>query len=78
MATAKRKKESPRPNSINRKSAMDKLLDTMRNIIEDGACDMTAKELKESERKFHAIADRVAARKQRREAVSSKPQPAEP
>jgi hypothetical protein len=68
MATAKRKKESARPTSINRKPAMDTLLDTMRTIIEDGARDMTAKELKESEEKLNAALDRaVAARKRRRE-----------
>jgi hypothetical protein len=54
--------------STNRKSAMDTLLDTMKDIIEDGARGMTPKELKESEKKFNAALDRaVAARKRRRE-----------
>jgi hypothetical protein len=52
MATAKRKKESAVPNSIRGESAMDKLLATMRDVIEEGARGMTPKELQESERKF--------------------------
>ena len=49
---------------IKRKSAMDTLLDTMRNVIEDGAREMTPKERQESEKKFNAALDRaVAARK---------------
>jgi len=47
---------------------MDTLLDTMRNIIDEGARGMTPKELEESEKKFNAAIDRaVAARKRRRE-----------
>lgn len=47
---------------------MDTLLDTMRDVIEEGARGMTPKELKESEKKFNAALDRaVAARKRRRE-----------
>ena len=68
MATAKRKKEPARPTSIGGKSATDKLLDTMRGVIEDGARGMTPKELEDSERKFNLALDRaVASRKRRRE-----------
>ena len=68
MATVKRKKESATPTSIRGKSATDKLLDTMRSVIEDGAREMTPRELEESEKKFNAVLDRaVAARKQQRE-----------
>jgi hypothetical protein len=68
MATAKRKKEAALPTSIRGKSATDRLLDTMRNVIEEGAREMTPKELEESERKFNAALDRaVASRKRRRE-----------
>jgi hypothetical protein len=68
MATAKRKKESAQPTSIRGESAMNKLLGTMRDVIEEGARGRTPKELEESERKFNAALDRaVASRKQRRE-----------
>ena len=47
---------------------MDKLLDTMRGVIEEGARGMSPTELEESERKFNAALDRaVASRKRRRE-----------
>lgn len=47
---------------------MDKLLDTMRDVIDEGARGMTPQELKESEKKFNAALDRaVASRKRRRE-----------
>ena len=68
MATAKRKKESASPTSIRGESAMDKLLGTMRDVIEDGARGMTPKEMEASERKFNAALDRaVASRKRRRD-----------
>ena len=68
MATAKRKKESAPPTSISHKSATDKLLDTMRDMIEEGARGMTPKELEDSERKFNLALDRaVASQKRRRE-----------
>ena len=68
MATAKRKRESASPTSIRHKSATDKLLDTMRDMIEEGARGMTPKELEDSERKFNlALGRAVAARKRRRE-----------
>ena len=68
MATAKRKKESAAPTSIRHKSATDKLLDTMRGIIGEGAREMTPTELEDSERKFNNALDRaVASRKRRRE-----------
>ena len=54
--------------STKHKSAMDTLLDTMRDVIDEGACGMTPKEREESEKKFNAALDRaVAARKRRRE-----------
>jgi hypothetical protein len=68
MATAKLKQKSAPPTSIRGESAMDKLLDTMRDVIEEGARGMTPKELDESERKFNAALDRaVASRERRRE-----------
>lgn len=68
MATANRKKALAAPTSIKRRSATDTLLDTMRDIIEDGARGMTPKERLESEKKFNAALDRaVASRKRRRE-----------
>ena len=68
MATAKRKKEPALTTSIAGESATNRLLDTMRDIIEEGARGMTPKELEESERKFNAALDRaVASRKRRRE-----------
>ena len=68
MATAKHKKESALTTSITGESATNRLLDTMRDIIEEGARGMTPKELEESERKFNAALDRtVASRKRRRE-----------
>lgn len=61
-------KACPERKSNGRKSATDTLLDTMRDVIEDGARGMTPKERKESEKKFNAALDRaVAARKRRRE-----------
>ena len=68
MANAKRKKVSAAPTSIKGKSAMDALLDTMRDIIEDGAREMTPRERQESEKNFSFALDRaVASRKRRRE-----------
>jgi hypothetical protein len=52
--------------SVKRKSAMDTLMDTMRDVIEDGARGMTAKERQESEKKFNAALDRAAAARKRR------------
>ncbi len=47
---------------------MDTLLDTMKDVIDEGARGMTRKEREESEKKFNAALDRaVAARKRRRE-----------
>jgi hypothetical protein len=61
-------KACPERKSNGRKSAMDTLLDTMKNVIEDGARGMTPKEREESEKKFNAALDRaVASRKRRRE-----------
>jgi hypothetical protein len=54
--------------STKHKSAMDTLLDTMKDVIDEGARGMTPKERDESEKKFNAALDRaVAARKRRRE-----------
>jgi hypothetical protein len=47
---------------------MGVLIKAMRDVIDDGARGMTLKELKTSEKKFNAAADRaVAARKRRRD-----------
>lgn len=51
---------------VKRKSAMDTLLDTLRNVIDEGARGMTPKELAESEKKFNAALDRVVAARKRR------------
>jgi hypothetical protein len=68
MATAKPKKVSAQPTSIKGKSAMNQLLDTMRDVIDDGARGMTPKELADSERNFNSALDgAVASRKRRRE-----------
>jgi hypothetical protein len=68
MAIANRKKASTMPASKKGKPAMDTLLGTMRDIIENGASGMTPKEQQESEQKFNAALDRaVASRKRRRE-----------
>lgn len=54
--------------SAKHKSAMDTLLDTMKDVIDEGARGMTPKEREESEKKFNAALDRaVASRKRRRE-----------
>jgi len=54
--------------STNHKSAMHTLLDTMKDVIDEGARGMTPKEREESENKFNAALDRpVGARKRRRE-----------
>ena len=46
---------------------MDALLDRFADIIDSGAEKMSPSELRESEKRFNEIADRVAARKRRRE-----------
>ena len=54
--------------STKHKSAMDTLLDTVKDVIHEGGRGMTPKEREESEKKFNAALDRaVAARKRRRE-----------
>jgi hypothetical protein len=68
MPKANRKKGSGMATSAKPKSAMDALLNTMRDVIEDGARGMTPKEREESEKKFNSALDRaVASRKRRRE-----------
>ena len=68
MPNINRKKGPGMATSAKRKSATDTLLDTMRDVIEDGARGMTPKERKASEKKFNAALDRaVVARKRRRE-----------
>jgi len=55
-------------SAAKRKSAMDELLDSFGEVIDSGAEKMNDEELRESEKKFNEIADRVAAsRKRRRE-----------
>ena len=46
---------------------MDKLLDSFAEVIDSGAEKMNPSELRESEKRFNEIADRVASRKRRRE-----------
>jgi hypothetical protein len=53
--------------AVSRKSAMDELLDSFEEIVDSGAEKMTPSELRESEKRFNEIADRVVARKRRRE-----------
>jgi hypothetical protein len=68
MRNTNRKKGPGMATSAKRKSATDTLLDTMRDVIEDGARGMTPKERKESEKNFNAALERAfAARKRRRE-----------
>jgi len=68
MPKTDRHKPRAASSALKPESAMDTLLDTMRNIIDEGARGMTPKELEESEKKFNAAIDRaVAARKRRRE-----------
>lgn len=56
MATSS-KKQNP---------ALDKLLDTLEEVIQDGAKGMNAKERRDSEEKFNAALDRAAAARTRR------------
>ena len=68
MANGNRKKGPGMATSTKHKSAMDTLLDTMKDVIDEGARGMTPKERKQSEKNFNAALNRaVAARKQRRE-----------
>jgi hypothetical protein len=68
MSNGYRKTVSKTATSVKRKSGIDTLLDTMRDVIEDGGRGMTPKQCKESEKKFNAALDRaVAARKRGRE-----------
>jgi hypothetical protein len=68
MPNRKHKEGSGMATSTRQKSAMDTLLDSMRDVIDEGARGMTPKELAESEKKFNAALDRaVGARKRRRE-----------
>jgi hypothetical protein len=46
---------------------MDELLNKFAEVIDSGAEKMSPAELRESEKKFNEIADRVASRKRRRE-----------
>jgi hypothetical protein len=46
---------------------MDELVDSFAEVIDSGAEKMSPSELRESEKKFNEIADRVASRKRRRE-----------
>ena len=53
---------------VKQKSAMDELLDSFGEVIDSGAEKMDPSELRESEKRFNEIVDRVAAsRKRRRE-----------
>ncbi len=56
------------PSSAKKKTPMDALLDAFGDVIDSGAENMSPSELRESEKRFNEIADRVAAvRKPRRE-----------
>ena len=65
VPNANRKKGPGVASPTKHTPAMDTLLDTMRGVIEDGARGMTPKERKESEKKFNAALDRVAASSKR-------------
>ena len=67
MPNRPQQKEAPKASSTKPKSAMDALLDRFADIIDSGAEKMSPSELRESEKRFNEIADRVAARKRRRE-----------
>jgi hypothetical protein len=69
MANTGQKKGRGVATSANwQNSALDKLLDTLEEVIEDGAKGMNPKERRDSEEKFNAALDRaVAARTRRRE-----------
>lgn len=50
------------------KSAMDALIESFGEVIDSGAKEMSPAQLRDSEKRFNEIADRVAAsRKRRRE-----------
>jgi F0F1-type ATP synthase membrane subunit b/b' len=61
------KERATASSTARRKSAMDELLDSFAETIDSGAEKMTPSELRESEKRFNEIADRVASRKRRRE-----------
>jgi hypothetical protein len=53
---------------VKHKSPMDTLLESVTEIVEDGAKGMNQKELRESEKRFNKALDRgVASRRRRRE-----------
>ena len=55
-------------STVKKKTAMDELADSFGEVIDSGAEKMDSSQLRESEKKFNEIADRVAAsRKRRRE-----------
>ncbi|MGH9643647.1 MAG: hypothetical protein ACRD3Q_14645 [Terriglobales bacterium] len=60
MATAPLKKQK-------RQNAMDSLLERFSEIIENGAENMDAEQLRKSEEKFNTAIDRAVANKRRRE-----------
>jgi len=61
------KEQGTASSTARRKSAMDELVDSFGEVIDSGAEKMSPSELRESEKKFNEIADRVASRKRRRE-----------
>ena len=68
MSNQEHRERGIAPSSVRQKLPMDELLDSFGEVIDFGAKKMDASELKESEKKFNEIADRVAAgRKRRRE-----------
>jgi len=68
MSKASHKKGSGMATSpLKRKSAMDSLLERFGEVIETGAKNMDAEQLRESEKTFNDAIDRAVANKQRRE-----------
>jgi hypothetical protein len=67
MPNNQNKERKMATSSVKQKSAMDKLLDSFGEVIDSGAEKMDSTKLRESEKKFNEIADRVASRKRRRE-----------
>jgi hypothetical protein len=64
----RRREHGMASSATKQKSAMDELLHSFGEVIDSGAEKMDSTELRESEKRFNQIADRVvASRKRRRE-----------
>jgi hypothetical protein len=66
MANNQHKQRGTAPQA-KQESPMEALLDTFAEVIDSGTAKMDSSELCESEKRFNQIADRVVARKRRRE-----------